>query len=132
MPRAGHGGSHLNDAGEPVSEEKASWSAANRFHRCRSVSGMMQTVVNTMRPISTALPISASWRLCRAHREHGGLIILRPLRHGAEPGGVRIGTTEIYRQVERFAEVMRSMAVGQDWQGDVRVILFVHDTADAT
>ncbi|MCC7258247.1 MAG: acetoacetate--CoA ligase [Gammaproteobacteria bacterium] len=41
------------------------------------------------------------------------------------PGGVRIGTAEIYRQVERLGEVLESLAVGQDWQGDVRVILFV-------
>ncbi|WP_018152714.1 acetoacetate--CoA ligase [Leeia oryzae] len=41
------------------------------------------------------------------------------------PGGVRIGTAEIYRQVETFAEVMESMAVGQQWDGDERVILFV-------
>ncbi|MGH8307244.1 MAG: AMP-binding enzyme, partial [Gammaproteobacteria bacterium] len=41
------------------------------------------------------------------------------------PGGVRIGTAEIYRQVEKLPEVVESLAVGQDWQGDVRVILFV-------
>ena len=57
--------------------------------------------------------------------EHGGLIIYGRSDTVLNPGGVRIGTAEIYRQVERFAEVMESMAVGQDWQGDVRVILFV-------
>ncbi|MGI9498935.1 MAG: acetoacetate--CoA ligase [Geminicoccaceae bacterium] len=41
------------------------------------------------------------------------------------PGGVRIGTAEIYRQVEQIDEVMESIAVGQNWQGDVRVVLFV-------
>ena len=41
------------------------------------------------------------------------------------PGGVRIGTAEIYRQVEKLPEIIESLAVGQDWQGDVRVILFV-------
>lgn len=41
------------------------------------------------------------------------------------PGGVRIGTAEIYRQVEQIPEVKESIAVGQDWDGDVRVILFV-------
>jgi acetoacetyl-CoA synthetase len=41
------------------------------------------------------------------------------------PGGVRIGTAEIYRQVERLDEVVESIVVGQDWQGDVRVVLFV-------
>jgi acetoacetyl-CoA synthetase len=41
------------------------------------------------------------------------------------PGGVRIGTAEIYRVVEQFPEVIEALAVGQDWQGDVRVVLFV-------
>lgn len=41
------------------------------------------------------------------------------------PGGVRIGTAEIYRQVEQIEEVLESIAVGQEWDGDVRVILFV-------
>ncbi|MGJ8687975.1 MAG: acetoacetate--CoA ligase [Gammaproteobacteria bacterium] len=41
------------------------------------------------------------------------------------PGGVRIGTAEIYRQVEKVDEVLESIAVGQTWQDDVRVVLFV-------
>jgi len=41
------------------------------------------------------------------------------------PGGVRIGTAEIYRQVEQLPEVVESLVIGQDWQGDVRVVLFV-------
>lgn len=41
------------------------------------------------------------------------------------PGGVRIGTAEIYRQVEQIPEVLESLAVGQQWQGDVRIVLFV-------
>jgi acetoacetyl-CoA synthetase len=41
------------------------------------------------------------------------------------PGGVRIGTAEIYRQVEQLPEVVESLAIGQDWEGDVRVVLFV-------
>lgn len=41
------------------------------------------------------------------------------------PGGVRIGTAEIYRQVEKIDEVLESIAVGQTWQDDVRVVLFV-------
>ena len=41
------------------------------------------------------------------------------------PGGVRIGTAEIYRQVETLPEVLESLCIGQDWQGDVRVVLFV-------
>jgi acetoacetyl-CoA synthetase len=41
------------------------------------------------------------------------------------PGGVRIGTAEIYRQVEQLNEVMESLVIGQDWERDVRVVLFV-------
>jgi len=41
------------------------------------------------------------------------------------PGGVRIGTAEIYRQVERIPEVLESIAVSQEWEGDVRIVLFV-------
>ena len=41
------------------------------------------------------------------------------------PGGVRIGTAEIYRQVEKLDDILESIAIGQDWEDDVRVILFV-------
>ena len=41
------------------------------------------------------------------------------------PGGVRIGTSEIYRQAERLPQVVESLVIGQQWQGDVRVVLFV-------
>ncbi|MEJ2258679.1 MAG: acetoacetate--CoA ligase, partial [Woeseiaceae bacterium] len=41
------------------------------------------------------------------------------------PGGVRIGTAEIYRQVEKFDDVIESIAIGQNWQDDVRIVLFV-------
>ena len=41
------------------------------------------------------------------------------------PGGVRIGTAEIYRHVEQLEEVVESIVIGQDWDDDVRVVLFV-------
>ena len=41
------------------------------------------------------------------------------------PGGVRIGTAEIYRPVERLDEVLEALAVGQEWQEDMRIVLFV-------
>jgi acetoacetyl-CoA synthetase len=56
---------------------------------------------------------------------HGGFIIYGRSDAVLNPGGVRIGTAEIYRQVEQIPEVLESIAVGQEWQGDVRVILFV-------
>jgi acetoacetyl-CoA synthetase len=55
----------------------------------------------------------------------GGLIIYGRSDAVLNPGGVRIGTAEIYRQVEKLPAVLESLAIGQPWQGDVRIILFV-------
>ena len=57
--------------------------------------------------------------------EHGGMIIHGRSDATLNPGGVRIGTAEIYRQVEKLEEVRESIVIGQDWDNDVRVILFV-------
>ncbi|HKU47035.1 MAG TPA: acetoacetate--CoA ligase [Burkholderiales bacterium] len=57
--------------------------------------------------------------------EHGGFVIYGRSDAVLNPGGVRIGTAEIYRQVESLDEVVESLVIGQDWQGDVRVVLFV-------
>jgi acetoacetyl-CoA synthetase len=57
--------------------------------------------------------------------EHGGIIIYGRSDAVLNPGGVRIGTAEIYRQVEQLDEVVESLVIGQDWEGDVRVVLFV-------
>ena len=57
--------------------------------------------------------------------EQGGIVILGRSDAVLNPGGVRIGTAEIYRPVEKLGEVLESLAVAQDWQGDVRVVLFV-------
>lgn len=56
---------------------------------------------------------------------HGGLIIHGRSDATLNPGGVRIGTAEIYAQVEQIPEVLEAIAIGQDFEGDVRVILFV-------
>jgi len=57
--------------------------------------------------------------------EHGGVVILGRSDATLNPGGVRIGTAEIYRQVEQLPEVRESIVVGQSWDNDVRVVLFV-------
>jgi len=57
--------------------------------------------------------------------EHNGLIIYGRSDATLNPGGVRIGTAEIYRQVEKLPEIMESIAVAQQWDGDTRIILFV-------
>ncbi|PZO82360.1 MAG: acetoacetate--CoA ligase [Mesorhizobium amorphae] len=56
---------------------------------------------------------------------HGGMIIHGRSDATLNPGGVRIGTAEIYNQVETLPEVAEAICVGQDWDGDVRVVLFV-------
>lgn len=73
--------------------------------------------------------------------EKGQLTQVGAMIHGRSdavlnPGGVRIGTAEIYRQVEKIPEVFESIAIGQSWKNDVRVILFVrlnegHQLSDA-
>jgi acetoacetyl-CoA synthetase len=57
--------------------------------------------------------------------EHNGIIVYGRSDATLNPGGVRIGTAEIYRQVEKLEEVEESIVIGQDWQDDVRVVLFV-------
>ncbi|WP_428635054.1 acetoacetate--CoA ligase [Sedimenticola sp.] len=54
-----------------------------------------------------------------------GIIIYGRSDAVLNPGGVRIGTAEIYRQVEQLDEVVESLVIGQEWDGDVRVVLFV-------
>ncbi len=57
--------------------------------------------------------------------EHGGFIFHGRSDATLNPGGVRIGTAEIYRQVEILDEVIEAIVIGQDWDNDVRVVLFV-------
>jgi acetoacetyl-CoA synthetase len=54
-----------------------------------------------------------------------GVIIHGRSDNTLKPAGVRIGTAEIYRQVETLSEVTDSVVVGQDWEGDVRIVLFI-------
>jgi acetoacetyl-CoA synthetase len=64
--------------------------------------------------------------------QHDGVVIYGRSDATLNPGGVRIGTAEIYRQVEQIEEVLESIAVGQHWDGDERVILFVRLREGAT
>ena len=57
--------------------------------------------------------------------KRGGVVIYGRSDATLNPGGVRIGTAEIYRQVEQLTEIEDSVVVGQNWKNDVRVILFV-------
>ena len=66
--------------------------------------------------------------------EHDGMIIYGRSDAVLNPGGVRIGTSEIYRQVEQLEEVVESLVIGQKWDGDERIVLFVRlrDGAELT
>jgi acetoacetyl-CoA synthetase len=57
--------------------------------------------------------------------DRGGVIVYGRSDATLNPGGVRIGTSEIYRQMEQLDEIEDSVVVGQDWKNDVRVVLFV-------
>ncbi|HEX2430650.1 MAG TPA: acetoacetate--CoA ligase [Aestuariivirgaceae bacterium] len=57
--------------------------------------------------------------------EHGGIIIHGRSDATLNPGGVRIGTAEIYAQVEQVPEVVEALAIGQNFDNDVRIVLFV-------
>lgn len=56
---------------------------------------------------------------------HGGIVIYGRSDAVLNPGGVRLGTAEIYQQVEKFDEILESVVVGQEWQEDIRIVLFV-------
>ena len=115
------------DAGRPAGarRSKASWCALARFRACPSRSGTIPTAHVTGPRISTCFP--GVWRHGDWARltDHDGLVILGRSDATLNPGGVRIGTAEIYRQVEPLPEVVESLVVGQEWDGDVRIVLFV-------
>lgn len=57
--------------------------------------------------------------------QEGGLIIYGRSDTLLKPGGIRIGTAEIYREVEQFPDILESIAIGQPYQDDIRIVLFV-------
>ncbi len=63
--------------------------------------------------------------------EHGGFVITGRSDATLNPGGVRLGTAELYRAAEALPEVAEALAIGQPWEGDVRVVLFVRLTGGA-
>ena len=103
-----------------------------RFRRCRSCSGTIPAARNTRAAYFERFP--GIW----AHGDfaewttHGGIIIHGRSDATLNPGGVRIGTAEIYAQVEGMPEVVEALAIGQDFEGDVRIVLFVRLAAGVT
>ena len=64
--------------------------------------------------------------------QRGGVVIYGRSDATLNPGGVRIGTAEIYRQVEQIDAVVEGIVIGQAWEGDERIVLFVRLRGDAS
>jgi acetoacetyl-CoA synthetase len=89
---------------------KASWCARIRFPRCRWASGTIPTGASTTRRISTSIRVCGAMGTTAELTEHDGLIIYGRSDATLNPGGVRIGTAEIYRQVEQIDAVVESLS----------------------
>lgn len=114
-----------NEAGQPVTGEKGELVCAQHFP-CMPV-GFWQDADGSKFQAAYFDTFPGIW----AHGDyaeitaHEGLVIHGRSDAVLNPGGVRIGTAEIYRQVEKVEEVLESIAIGQEWHDDVRVVLFV-------
>ncbi len=115
----------LDDTGKPVREEKGELACTAPFP-CMPV-GFWNDPKGEKYHNAYFSKVENVW--CHGDHalltEHDGIVIYGRSDAVLNPGGVRIGTAEIYRQVEQLPEVLESIAVGQDWDHDVRVILFV-------
>ena len=105
---------------------------AGRSRRCRSCSGTTPTAQKYRAAYFERFP--GIWATATSPNgpTHGGIIIHGRSDATLNPGGVRIGTAEIYAQVEGMPEVVEALAIGQDWDNDVRIVLFVRLAAGVT
>jgi len=122
----------LDDAGQPVREEKGELACSAPFPSMPV--GFWNDPQGEKYHNAYFSKIPNVW--CHGDHalltEHDGIVIYGRSDAVLNPGGVRIGTAEIYRQVEQLPEVLESIAVGQDWDNDVRVVLFVRLREGAT
>ena len=124
-PGLGMAVSIWNDDGESVEQEKGELVCTRPFPSCPI--GFWRDFDGTKFRNAYFDRWSGIW----AHGDYGevtaegGFVIHGRSDAILNPGGVRIGTAEIYRQVERITEILDSVVVSQDWQDDVRIILFV-------
>ncbi len=107
---------------------RANWCARRRFPPCHWGSGTIATGAPITPPTSSVIP--NTWHhgdhaLITLHG-HQGLIILGRSDAMLKPGGVRIGTGELYAALTGMPEILESIAVGQRFKDDVRIVLFVH------
>ena len=93
--------------------------------RCRSASGTIPKARSTTRAYFERFDNVWCHGDFAEWTEHGGMIIHGRSDATLNPGGVRIGTAEIYNQVEQLPEIAEAICIGQDWDNDVRVVLFV-------
>jgi acetoacetyl-CoA synthetase len=114
-----------NDAGQPVREEKGELVCARHFPSMPLGFWRDEDGSKFRAAYFESFPGIWAQGDYAEHTVHGGLIIHGRSDAVLNPGGVRIGTAEIYRQVEKLEDVLESLAIGQEWQGDVRVVLFV-------
>ncbi len=121
----------LDDNGKPIRGDKGEFSCLKSFP-CMPI-GFWNDPIGTKYHAAYFENIPNVW--CHGDfaeiTEHNGIIIYGRSDATLKPGGVRIGTAEIYRQVEKLPEVIESIAIGQKWDQDERVILFVHLKQDA-
>lgn len=114
-----------NDAGQPVISEKGELVCTRHFPAMPI--GLWNDPDGTKLRKSYFSLFPGVWAQGDYAEElpHGAMMIHGRSDAVLNPGGVRIGTAEIYRQVEKVPQVLDSVAVGQQWQDDVRVVLFV-------
>ena len=114
-----------NDAGQPVLEEKGELVCAKHFPSMPV--GFWPDADGSKFQAAYFETFPGIWAQgdYAEITEHGGLLIHGRSDAVLNPGGVRIGTAEIYRQVEKIEAVLESIAIGQEWNDDVRVVLFV-------
>ena len=126
VPRARHGASRSSTtpAGR-CAASAASWCARRPSRRCRSASGTTRTAAATAPPTSSAFPASGTTATTpRSPRTTASSSTAARMRCSI-PAACASAPAEIYAAVESLPQIAESLAVGQDWQGDVRIVLFV-------
>ncbi|ASK34288.1 acetoacetate--CoA ligase [Alcanivorax sp. N3-2A] len=122
----------VNDDGQPVSGEKGELVCLSPFPACPVAfwndpdeQRFHDAYFERFASLGKDIWAHGDYAEIIAHEGHDGLVIHGRSDAVLNPGGVRIGTAEIYRQVETLEQIREAIVIGQQWQGDVRVVLFV-------
>lgn len=122
-----------NDEGKPLSDAKGELVCRKSFPS--TPIGFWNDVNNTSFHSAYFKKFSNTWAhgdFAEIDSHTGGYIIHGRSDSVLNPAGVRIGTAEIYRQVESFDGILESLCIGQEWEGDTRIVLFVILRSDWT